>query len=509
MSIRTGETLGGFTILGLIGKGGMGEVYLARDSRLGRDVALKLLPSPVARAEQWRQRFLREARLLASLNHPSIAALYDIREHDDALFLVMELVEGETLAERLRRGPMLLRDAISVFHQMAEGLAHAHARHIIHRDLKPGNLKFAAAGRIKIIDFGIARSIDAAGIDPSAPHGDITQSGVVIGTPAYMSPEQTTASPLDHRTDIWSFGCCLFEALTGERLYSADHPLGLVAKVVSDEPEWRRLPATTPPEIRNLLMSCLLIDPRQRLSDISLAAATLRGLLQSCDTPAPPTSPPPRRSRFSVLLALSIAPVPASPPESPTNPPALDPDRATEIHPAVVAALRRFDGTELAHRDGRFLLAFELPSRALLFALAIQRQIAGMDDPPLAAAIGIHTGEIQNEGEEEAELDPAKARGAVRGTLALMQLAVSHQILISEAAYPNARDRFDDAPFGEQTTWLDHGVYDIEGLSRPMRIHEAGLIGISRLKPPPPTTSARLRPDRRPLGVSALSRRPA
>ena len=220
-SFTQGQRLGPYLIQSLVGVGGMGEVYRARDRSLGREVALKLLPHDVSRDPERLRRLEREARILASLNHPGIATLFGLEEHDGERFLVMELVPGETLAECLRPGALPLRDALDVCRQIAEGLEAAHDAGIVHRDLKPANVKIAPDGRVKLLDFGLAKAFDTtpSGVEPTVAAADATREGTVLGTPAYMSPEQARGQPVDRHTDIWAFGCCLYESLTGRSAF--------------------------------------------------------------------------------------------------------------------------------------------------------------------------------------------------------------------------------------------------------------------------------------------------
>ena len=273
MSLPTGHRLAHYEILEPIGKGGMGEVYRARDTKLGRDVAIKVLPEEFARDKQRLDRFQREARLLAQLNHSNIATLYGLEEHDGQQFLVMEMVEGETLAERIAKGPVPIGEAIPLFIHIAEGLESAHDKGIIHRDLKPANIKIGPDGKPKILDFGLAKAF-SPGQDVSAEASEsptLTKSaalGAVVGTPSHMSPEQARGDRVDKRTDIWAFGCCLYEALTGRSPFLAETASETLAKVLEREPLWSALPAQVPANVRKLLERCLEKDARKRLRDI-------------------------------------------------------------------------------------------------------------------------------------------------------------------------------------------------------------------------------------------------
>jgi serine/threonine protein kinase len=314
MPLPAGTKLGPYEIVAPLGAGGMGEVYRARDTKLGRDVALKLLP-PLFMADADRvARFEREARLLASLNHPHIGTIYGFEEAGNAPALVLELVEGDTLDDRVRRGPLPLSEALAIALQIADALDAAHRAGIIHRDLKPSNIKITPDGVVKVLDFGLAKALAAEGSDPDLSKSPTmttggTIVGVILGTAAYMSPEQARGQPVDKRTDIWAFGCVLFEMLTGSSAFARETVTDTLAAVVGTEPEWKSLPADTPGAIRRLLSRCLQKDTRRRLHDIADARIELEETMAT--PPELPPVPRPRRwSRvaFSALL-LGIATV--------------------------------------------------------------------------------------------------------------------------------------------------------------------------------------------------------
>jgi serine/threonine protein kinase len=271
MMLAPGARVGTFEVIEPLGAGGMGEVYRARDARLGRDVALKVLPQHVARDAQRLARFEREARVLAALNHPNIATLYGIDDSTGAPALVLEFVPGQTLADRLAAGALSLEEALSIAGQIAAALEGAHERGVIHRDLKPANIALCLDGGVKVLDFGLAKALEptqtsdgySATITANAP------PGTVMGTPAYMSPEQARGLPADKRTDIWAFGCVLYEMLTGRRAFGGERASDVVAKIIEREPDLDALPAATPPAVRKLLRRCLEKDPKQRLRDIA------------------------------------------------------------------------------------------------------------------------------------------------------------------------------------------------------------------------------------------------
>ena len=275
--LEPGAPVGPYRIVQLLGAGGMGEVYRAHDAKLGRDVAIKVLPQILSVDPGRRARFDREARVLASLNHPHIAAVYGTEESDGVPALVMELVEGEDLAERIARGPIPLADALPMAAQIAEALEAAHEQGIIHRDLKPANIKVRGDGTVKVLDFGLAKALDPM----SSGTGDVSSSpttlgletlaGLILGTAAYMSPEQARGKAADKRADIWAFGVVLYEMLTGRPLYTGQTAAEILACVIEREPDVSALPPATPPSIRELLGRCLTRDPRNRLQAIGEA----------------------------------------------------------------------------------------------------------------------------------------------------------------------------------------------------------------------------------------------
>ncbi|MGH9867943.1 MAG: protein kinase domain-containing protein [Candidatus Polarisedimenticolia bacterium] len=280
-----GHRLGRYEIRRLLGAGGMGRVYCALDPTLDREVAIKALAGTFLGNSDGLRRFEREARVLAALSHPNIAAIYGFEQLDGAPYLILERVEGETLAERLARGPLPLREAFSVAVQVAEGLAEAHAKGVTHRDLKPSNVMLAASGRVKLVDFGLAKET-AAGAEPVPPANPTTVAGMILGTAPYMSPEQINGDPVDSRTDIWGFGCLLYEMLTGKRAFTAPTFAAILASVLRDEPDWPALPGAVPAPVRRLLQRCLRKDPRDRLQHIGDARLELVEL-GSGVTPAP------------------------------------------------------------------------------------------------------------------------------------------------------------------------------------------------------------------------------
>jgi eukaryotic-like serine/threonine-protein kinase len=274
MTLPPGFRLGAYEVLEPLGEGGMGEVFRARDLRLGREVAIKVLSERFTLDAQRRERFEREARVLASLSHPNIATLHTIEQLGDTHALVLELVDGETLAERIARGPMALPEALAIAEQIASALDAAHEHGVVHRDLKPSNVKLRADGNVKLLDFGLAKTFapdsDSARRDPKEATATMlgAAQGLVMGTPAYMSPEQARGLRVDKRADVWAFGCLLYEMLAGERAFAGDHLSDVVARIIEREPDFGVLPTDTPVAIRRLLQRCLAKDPRHRLRDI-------------------------------------------------------------------------------------------------------------------------------------------------------------------------------------------------------------------------------------------------
>jgi len=284
MALFPGTRLGPYLVAAQIGAGGMGEVYRARDERLGRDVALKSLPEAFTGDAQRMARFQREAQLLASLSHSNIATIHGLEVSGATRALVMELVEGPTLADRIAQGAIPMDEALPIAKQITEALEYAHERGIIHRDLKPANIKLTKEGAVKILDFGLAKALADDPATPDASNSPTlsvaaTKAGFILGTAAYMSPEQAKGKSVDRRADIWSFGVVLYEMLTGQRLHSGETASETLAAVIKDEPDWSKLSSGTPLGIRELLRRCLTKDPRARLRDIGEARIVLQDAL--------------------------------------------------------------------------------------------------------------------------------------------------------------------------------------------------------------------------------------
>jgi len=341
MSLTVGTKLGNYEVLSLLGKGGMGEVYRARDTRLGRDVALKVLPDVFAHDPDRLSRFQREAQVLASLNHSNIAQIYGLEESGPSArsagsgstvssvepstgsgqaavrAIVMELVEGETLQDRVRHGPLPLGDALAIAKQIAEALATAHDKHVIHRDLKPANVKITPDGHVKVLDFGLAKALESAPPREGLSHSPTlsvaaTEGGLILGTAAYMSPEQAKGQPADARSDIWAFGVVLYEMLAGQTAFSGETIVEILGGIMKVDPDWGALPAATPATIRSLLRRCLQKDPKRRMKDIVDASIELDEALgeaakSTVTTRALPVAPASKgRERLAWIVAAVL-----------------------------------------------------------------------------------------------------------------------------------------------------------------------------------------------------------
>jgi serine/threonine-protein kinase len=311
LPLNPGTCLAAYEIVSALGAGGMGEVYRARDTKLGRDVAIKILPEAVAQDAERLARFEREAQLLAALNHPHIGAIYGLEESQGIRFLVLELVDGETLARRIARGPIPLTEALTIAREVAGALEAAHEKGIVHRDLKPANIALTADGQVKVLDFGLAKAFDQGsgsggqGSDPAnSPTLTFagTQVGVILGTAAYMSPEQAKGRTADKRSDVWAFGCVLFEMLTGKRAFEGEDISDTLAAVLRGEPDWSAIPPSVPPHVRSVITRALEKDRRARIPEI----AVVRFLLAE-PSREPDTKPATRANRIPGWLPWSVA----------------------------------------------------------------------------------------------------------------------------------------------------------------------------------------------------------
>ena len=280
MGLAPGLRLGAYEITAAIGSGGMGEVYRAHDTKLGRDVALKILPASFTSDPERVARFRREAQVLASLNHPHIAQIYGLEESNGTQFLVLELVDGDSLDRRIARGPIPVDEAVGIARQIGEALEAAHEKGIIHRDLKPANIALTTNGAVKVLDFGLAKAVEATSGSVDAMNSPtitspamMTGVGTLLGTAAYMAPEQAKGRPADKRSDIWAFGCVLYEMLTGKRAFEGEDVSETLAAVLTREPDLTSLPASTPPAVRRLLARCLRRDSSRRVGHIVDASA--------------------------------------------------------------------------------------------------------------------------------------------------------------------------------------------------------------------------------------------
>jgi Tol biopolymer transport system component len=318
LRLTPGTRLGVYEVTVQIGEGGMGQVYRARDTKLNRDVALKILPDAFASDPDRLARFTREAQTVASLNHPNIAAIYGIEESQDVRALVMELVEGEDLSQRIARGAIPIDEALPIVKQIAEALEAAHEQGIVHRDLKPANIKVRGDGTVKVLDFGLAKAMEPTGAmspnvsqSPTITTPAMTQAGIILGTAAYMSPEQAKGRTVDKRSDVWAFGAVLYEMFTGRRAFEGDDVSDTLARILMKEPDWTALPATVPPVVVTVLRRCLQKDRKQRVRDIGDVSLALEGAFETTVPgtagPAPAIQPRPLWRALPVVAAAVVA----------------------------------------------------------------------------------------------------------------------------------------------------------------------------------------------------------
>jgi hypothetical protein len=335
MALTPGTQLGPYTVAARIGAGGMGEVYRATDTNLKRSVAIKVLPASVAADADRLARFQREAEVLGALNHPNIAHIYGLEKSHDTIALVMELVEGPTLADRIADGAIPIDEALPIAKQIADALETAHEQGIIHRDLKPANIKVRSDGTVKVLDFGLAKAMDpvagssashsmsptfttpAMPFDFRSGHPEqgrgVTQAGMILGTAAYMSPEQAKGRAVDRRADVWAFGAVLFEMLSHRQAFSGESTPETLAEVMKSDPPWEALPADIPAHLARLIRQCLVKEPRRRIRDMGDVRLALEGAFEATDSPTNITSPDARWTRTQAfLLAAATALVAAA-----------------------------------------------------------------------------------------------------------------------------------------------------------------------------------------------------
>ena len=315
MVIGPGSRIGPYEVTTLIGEGGMGKVWRARHTSLNRDDALKTLPAAFASDPERLARFRREAQVLAALNHPNIAHVYGLEQSDGVQALVMELVEGPTLADRIAHGPIPVDEALAIAKQIAEALEAAHEQGIIHRDLKPANIKLRPDGSVKVLDFGLAKGLEpvsAASVNATASPtitspAMMTGVGMLLGTAAFMSPEQARGKAVDKRSDIWAFGCVLYEILTGRRAFEGDDLGETLANVIKADVPWEHPPTDTPPAIRRLLRRCLSKDPMRRLDSATVAGMEIHDALGRVDIETQGHAPGITKTRLAWIGAVALA----------------------------------------------------------------------------------------------------------------------------------------------------------------------------------------------------------
>jgi serine/threonine-protein kinase len=390
VALAQGTRLGPYEITGQIGAGGMGEVYSAVDTNLSRDVAIKILPESVAADADRLARFDREARTLAALNHPNIAAIYGVERSGGITALVMELVEGVTLAERVAQEPIPIDETLVIAKQIAEALEAAHEQGIIHRDLKPANIKLRSDGRVKVLDFGLAKAVDGSGVfvrsgvsqSPTITTPAMTQAGVILGTAAYMSPEQARGKTADRRADIWAFGCVLYEMLTGRRLFQNDEVSDTLAFVLTKEPDWSSLPADAPPAILRLLRRCLVKDRGSRLPDIGSARLEIDDARTEMTSPrreSPAAAPRTRLWMPALVAGVAIVAIAAVAVWMNTRRP-LEDREVAHVQIAVAPADRllsgmREDASMGQGRPSRTAMAFAPDGRSIVFSAEKDGQV--------------------------------------------------------------------------------------------------------------------------------------
>ena len=392
LPLPNGARLGPYEVLAKLGEGGMGEVYRARDAKLGRDVALKILPDGFAHDPDRLARFGREAQVLASLNHPNIAGIYGLEDSTDTKALVLEFVDGPTLADRIAQGPLPVEEALQIAQQIGEALEAAHNAGIVHRDLKPANIKLTPGGAVKVLDFGLAKAIDSGpaigsssslSLSPTITTPAMTQVGFILGTAAYMSPEQAKGKAVDKRADIWAFGVVLFEMLTGHRPFAGEEVSDVLASVLAREPQLAAIPDTVPPIVRQVLKACLQKDPKKRIHDMADVRLAMEGAFEAVRDAAVPVESS-RRSKWMVpAIATALVVVGALAAAAAWKLKPAEPRQVMRFAHHLNAASFTRQGRPVAaiSRDGR-RLAFVADSRVYLWNLdeSDSRPIPGTDD---------------------------------------------------------------------------------------------------------------------------------
>lgn len=503
MSLKPGTVLGVFEVLGTLGAGGMGEVYRARDSRLGREVAIKVLPEAVANDPARLTRFEREARALAAVDHPNVAAIHGLEDAGGIRFLVMQLVEGRTLDECLKDGRLQVAEALSIFSQLAEGLASAHERGIIHRDLKPPNIKITAEGRARLLDFGLAKASlespeENRTLALDGTESQTTQPNQILGTPAYMSPEQTRAEKVDHRADVWGFGCCLYEALTGVRPFQGKSRADLFAAILNADPDWAKLPDDLPASVRDLIRRCLRKKAADRPGSIEDVRAVLIEALEgrsgsSGDAAghlsATGSIDVSSLQGFKTVVSSQIA----GGAELRQRLGVATADAITRQVEEVFDACARDHAIHTLERSREGMLcAFDLPSDAVECATEFQRRIGELDLPEqMGVRIGISAGEISASDSEDRDGEAPREIPVVDMALRLMGLAEPGQILLTGGVFDLARQGLSAKSGDAPLVWLAHGPYHFTGVAESVDVFEVGIRDISPLKPPADTSLAR------------------
>jgi eukaryotic-like serine/threonine-protein kinase len=379
MALTLGTRLGPYEVLAAIGQGGMGEVYRARDTRLARDVALKILPDAFSSDPDRLARFEREAQVLASLNHPNIGGIHGLEEGGGTRALVLELIEGPTLAERIVQGPLHVDEALAIARQIADALEAAHNAGVIHRDLKPANIKLTPDGSVKVLDFGLAKAIEAPigssslSLSPTITTPAMTQAGFILGTAAYMSPEQAKGKPVDKRADIWAFGVVLFEMLTGTRPFPGEDVSDVLASVLAREPQLAAMPDAVPSTVRQVLQACLQKDLKKRIHDMGDVRLAMSGAFETVRDAGTPAVTP-RRS-WSQVLATAAALILVA---------ALAAGAAWILKPAESRPVTRFShrlNDETFSRTGRPVVALSRDGRRLAYVADAKIYLRNLDEP--------------------------------------------------------------------------------------------------------------------------------